>query len=287
MSLFHTQSMRTAAIVMAGVVGLGALGATSIRAQQRPAAPENSPDVKAIVFEVANAMGMLRGLQQEDSILTLEQWMKGTMTVGTQKFDVPDYRISINYSVPGMRIDYRRQASGGQPQRQIEVVAGPAAWNEADRGKGATATRDRAKERLVHLWTTPMGIVKAARAAGPRATVKAAGGATVLSFPLPAPADDVTVNATLRKDASLVKPNEAALGNLVGTYVVRVETTGGVVSETTYAEYGDWNWEDYRADIMLPRRVTRKQGDTTWDLMMVNTNTYNPYVVMPVPDTVK
>jgi hypothetical protein len=38
---------------------------------------------------------------------------------------------------------------------------------------------------------------------------------------------------------------------------------------------------------MLPRRVTRKQGDTTWDLMMVNTNTYNPYVVMPVPDTVK
>ena len=272
---------------MAGVVGIGALGATVVRAQQRPAAPENSPDVKAVLFEVANAIGMLRGLQQEDSILTLEQWMKGTMTVGTQKFDVPEYRMSVNYSVPGMRVDYRRQAAGGQPQRQIEVVAGPAAWNEADRGKGATAARDRAKERLTLLWTTPMGIVKAARAAGPRATVKAAGGATVLSFPLPAPADDVTVNATLRKDASLVKANTAALGNLVGTYIVRVETTGSVVSDTTYADYGDWNWEDYRADIMLPRRVTRKQGDTTWDLMMVNTNTYNPYVIMPVPDNVK
>ena len=272
---------------MAGVVGLGALGATGIRAQQRPAAPENSPDVKAVLFEVANAIGMLRGLQQEDSILTLEQWMKGTMTVGTQKFDVPEYRMSVNYSVPGVRVDYRRQASGGQPQRQIEVVSGATSWNEADRGKGATPARDRAKERLALLWTTPMGIVKAARLAGPRATLKAAGGATVLSFPLPPPADDVTVNATLRKDASLIKPNPAALNNLVGTYVVRVETTGGVVSDTTYAEYGDWNWDDYRADIMLPRRVTRKQGDTTWDLMMVNTNTYNPYVIMPVPDNAK
>ena len=46
----------------------------------------------------------------------------------------------------------------------------------------------------------------------------------------------------------------------------RVETTGAVVTDTTYAEYGDWNWDDYQADIMLPRRMTRKQGDTTLEL---------------------
>lgn len=257
------------------------------RAAQRAAPQENSADVKALVFDLANSMGMLRGLQQEDSILTLEHWAKGTMIVGQQRFEVPEYRLSINYAVPGMRVDFRRQAAGGRPQRQIDVVSGTAAWNETDRGRNATAARDRVKERLVYLWTTPMGVVKAARAAGARASARNAGGATILMFPLPPPVDDVTVNATLRKDASLVVPDEAALKTLVGTYIVRVETSGAVVTDTTYAEYGDWNWDDYQADIMLPRRIVRKQGDATLELMTTNTNTYNPYVVMPVPDNVR
>ena len=278
--------MRATALFVLSIVATGFLS-VSTRAQQRVGGQDNPSDIKGILFQVADSMGMLRGLQQEDSILTLEHWLKGTMTVGQQRFDVPEYRMSINYSVPGMRVDFRRQAPGGQAERQIEVVSGAAAWNEADRGKGATPARDRAKERLVYLWTTPMGIVKAARAAGAKATIKAAGTATVLSFPLPAPADDVTVNATLRRDASLAIPDEAALKTLIGTYIVRVETAGAVVTDTTYAEYGDWNWEDYQADIMLPRRVTRRHGDTTLELMTVNTNTYNPYVIMPVPENIK
>jgi len=272
--------MRTRALLL--VCLLTALPAAG---QQRP---DNAPDVKALVFELANSMGMLRGLQQEDSILTLEQWAKGTMTAGGQKYELPEHRTSINYAVPGMRIDYQRQAAGGQAARQIEVVSGTAAWNEKDRGRGATAARDRVRDRLVYLWTTPMGVVKAARAAGPKATIKASGGATVLSFPLPAPVDDVMAHVTVRRDASLLtRPNPAALPELVGTYITRIETTGGVVSETTYAEYGDWNWDDYKSDVMQPRRMTRKAGDTALELMTVNTNTYNPYVVMPVPDGVK
>ena len=277
--------IRFAGLAMA-VVTAGTLSVTA-RAAQRATPQENSADVKTLVFDLANSMGMLRGLQQEDSILTLEHWAKGTMTVGQQRFELPEYRLSINYAVPGMRVDVRRQAPSGQAQRQIDVVSGTSAWNETDRGRNATPARDRVKERLVYLWTTPMGIVKAARAAGARATVRNAGGATVLSFPLPAPADDVTVNATVRRDASLVVPDEAALKTLVGSYIVRVETSGALVSDTTYAEYGDWNWDDYQADIMLPRRMVRKQGDTTLELMTTNTNTYNPYVVMPVPDNVR
>jgi len=268
---------------------LACLVTVSPAAAQGGATPaENTPDVKTLVFALADSMGMLRGLQQEDSILSLEQWAKGTMTVGGKKFDLPEHRTSINYAVPGMRIDFRRQAAGGQAERQIEVVSGTAAWNETDRGRGATAARDRVRERLVYLWTTPMGVVKAARAAGPKATIKAAGGATILSFPLPAPVDDVTAHVTVRKDASLLaRPNPGALPTLVGSYITRVETTGGIVTETTYAEYGDWNWDDYKADIMQPRRMMRKHGDMALELMTVNTNTYNPYVVMPVPDNIR
>jgi hypothetical protein len=132
-----------------------------------------------------------------------------------------------------------------------------------------------------------MGVVKAAHAAGAKATVKTDGATTMLSFPLPAPADDVMVTATLRRDTSLVIPHPAALKSLTGTYVVRVQTAGAIITDTTYAEYGDWNWDDYKADIMLPRRMTRKHGDASLELMTVNTNTYNPYVIMPVPDNVK
>ncbi len=277
--------MRFAVLAMAAVAA-GTL-MVPVRAAQRAPSQDNSADVKTLVFELANSMGMLRGLQQEDSILTLEHWARGTLTVNQQRFEVPEYRLSINYAVPGMRVDFRRQASGGQPQRQVDVVSGTAAWNETDRGRNATAARDRVKERLVYLWTTPMGVVKAARAAGARASMTTAGGMTILSFPLPAPVDDITVNAAIRRDASLLVPDEAALKTLVGTYIVRVATTGAVVTETTYSEYGDWNWDDYQADIMLPRRMVRKQGDTTLELMTTNTNTYNPYVVMPVPENVR
>jgi len=280
-------AMRIAALPLAAVMTAGLLVVPT--AAQQGAAPQDNPaDVKALLFELANSMGMLRGLQQqEDSIITLEHWAKGTATVGQQRFDLPEYRMSMNYTVPGMRVDFTRVGPNGQKQRQIEVVAGAAAWNETERGRNATAAPDRAKERLVHLWTTPMGVVKAARAAGAKATVRMQGGSTVLSFPLPAPANDVMVNATVRKDASLVVPDPAALKELVGTYIVSVGTTGAVTSETTYAEYGDWNWDDYQADIMLPRRMVRKSGDMTVELTTTNTNTYNPYVIMPVPENIK
>jgi hypothetical protein len=145
------------------------------------------------------------------------------------------------------------------------------------------------RERLVQIWSTPIGAVKAATAAGDKVKVNVEGGSTVLRFPLPAPVGDVTVKATLSTGRDLlVLRHELALPGLVGTYIARVETLGGVVTDTTYSEYGDWNWDDYKADVMVPRRIVQKRADgTMWDLRVTNTNTYNPYVVMPVPQNVR
>ena len=54
---------RVTALAVAGVLSVGLM--VSARAQQRAAQPENSADVKALLFELGNGMGMLRGLQQE------------------------------------------------------------------------------------------------------------------------------------------------------------------------------------------------------------------------------
>ena len=72
-------------------------------------------------------------------------------------------------------------------------------------------------------------------------------------------------------------------------HVDRVVTRlGEVVTETTYADYGDWNDKAYKADILFPRRLIQKRaGITLLDLTVTKTNTYNPYVIMPVPDTIQ
>ena len=281
--------IRLAATAIAVLMTVGSL-LVPVRAQRPAVSAELPATVEALVFELANSMGMLRGRSNQDtrpidSILTLEHWASGSLAVGQQRFDIPEYRMSLNFSYPGMRLDFTLAEPAGASERRIEVVSGDAAWNETERGMNATATPDQLRERLVHLWTTPFGVVKAAAMAGRFATMAVVDGTTVsLSFPLPDPVSDVTVNATIRKDASLVVPHPEALMDLIGTYLVRVETEGAVVSDTTYAEYGDQNWDDYRADIMLPKRIVRIQGDTILTLTTINTNTYNPYVVMPVPE---
>jgi len=62
---------------------------------------------------------------------------------------------------------------------------------------------------------------------------------------------------------------------------------GNTTTVTTYEEYGDWNGADYLSDVMFPKRIVQKRGTMTIaDLTITKTNTYNPYVIMPVPASV-
>jgi hypothetical protein len=48
---------------------------------------------------------------------------------------------------------------------------------------------------------------------------------------------DVTVRATLSTDTMhMIEPHELAFPGIVGTYILRAETLGGVVTDTTYAD---------------------------------------------------
>jgi hypothetical protein len=261
-----------AVALLALVTGLAARGASSTDAQVAPKAP-GAPEPKIVLYHAANALGILRGLRQEDSITTTEYWATGTMTAGGQAYKVTGYHASINYSVPGMRVDLTRTGPNGQPQRQIHVVSGTFAWNETRPGMNATPALEAASERLVQFWTTPMGVVKAAMAAGASAKVTVEGAVTVLTFPLPAPLASTTVKATLNAQYQ----------------TARVETRlNNILTETTYSDYGDWNDADYKADVMMPRHIVQKQsGVTVLDLLITRTSTYNPYVVMPVPENVE
>jgi opacity protein-like surface antigen len=261
-----------------GAVALLALMTDAVSAQ----GGQNTPDLKTALFNAADALGVLRGLQQEDSIVRLEYWATGTILVGGQPCTVKTLHGSINYSVAGMRIDVTCTSG----QRYVQAVSDRFAWNETQPGMNATPAQATLNERLIQLWALPQGVVKAVRAAGANAKVTVEGGATTLMYPLPAPLATATARTRLgTQEITVATGQKRRIGNLIE----RVETRlGDIVFETTYAEYGDWNDKDYKADVMFPRRIVHKQGGTTIaDLTVERTNTYNPYVVVPVPENVQ
>jgi hypothetical protein len=197
---------------------------------------------------------------------------------------VADYRASINYAMQGMRVDLKRE--GATPQRVIQVVSGGFAWNETEPGMNPTPMPAAHTERFIQLWSTPMGALKAAALVGANAKLTTEGGLNVLTFPLPAPLANATMRVTLNnQEITMATGQKRRINNLVERVEVRV---GGTETVTTYSDYGDWNEKDYKADVLLPKRIIQKQGDgTLLDLTLSVTNSYNPYVITPVPESVE
>ena len=229
--------------------------------------PVCAQDAQRTIKDAEDAIGMLRLPQKIDLIETMEYW--GTQTTPTKLA----YHASVSYQVPGMRIDMTGKL------RQIQVVSGVFAWDESVLGgglvPGTTATPAPAalKARLLQLWITPFGALKAATLAGSDAKLKTETGATMITFSLPEPLSDVTAQVTLNPKKQ----------------IVRVETHGASSDSSLIAMYSDYkDIADVRTDVMFPTHIVqRKAGTALLDLTITKTNTNNPYVVFPVPDSVR
>jgi len=264
--------MRMKAITVVGVIGLAAslaAQAPAPRAPQGQAAriPGAAPDLRQVLYDMADSIGMLRNAQEVDRIGSMNYWATGTIVSGTQTCKVVDYKASVNWIHKGMRVDYKCE---GSPQRHVEVVKDNLAWNETEPGKGGTPAAGTANDRALLLWTLPAGAIKAANEAGAATKVGVENGKTVVNFPIASL--NATMKITLDKDS----------------HIEQVESRMGTVTTvTTYAEHGDWNGADYLSDVLFPKRIVQKRGTATLvDLTVTKTNTYNPYVIMPVPANV-
>ena len=276
--------MRTKAWATAAVMALSLLRTPALDAQRRAAAP-SAPDLKGPLRNAAEALVMLRGAEMQDSISTMEFWATGTMNVVPQgykpgtpllAFKITAYHGAIGYDPPGgMRVDFTRtNRDGAMPQQQIHVVAGKYAWNEAKYGMNATPAMETANDRLLQLWMTPAGVVKAAWNAADKTKVSVEGGNTVLTFPVGTTMVKATLNARNLIDRVEARVNHPVLGD--------------TVLEASYSDYGDWNEAGYKSDVMFPRHIVQKLGGLPLlDLTITKTNTQNPYVVFPLPDNVE
>jgi hypothetical protein len=262
------------------------LDAATKRVQLKNPPLTAAPSLKDTLYRIGDGLGMLRDTDERDTILTMDWRSTGTMTVDGQTCTLANYRGQVRYNIPALRVDYAC-AQGGA--RHVEVIANAMAWNEATPGTAATPTPNAVNDRLVQLWSLPYSVYKAATLAGNNAKVTLENGVVYLSYPLPAPLTNATARVALNTIDAIELTMDSGEKYQLSYWIDRVEIrAGNVVTETTYSDYAELNEPDYRSDVFFPRRTTVKRGGTTVaDLTAQRTNTYNPYVVMPVPANVK
>jgi hypothetical protein len=270
----------------------------------RGGAPPYTPaagakDLKAVLFNWAWYMGMLRSNEEYDVLMTLDYQGKGTMQVNGQPCNVTMYRSDISYRASGERIRITGTRPNGQSCSTIEVVSGAYAWNEDIQGAElvpgqgkATPMAATVEERMIRLWSGPQGAFKAAFAGTsdppsmtPRPQKLAAdvmtigktsvawtGNKPVLTYPIPG-VPKATATATL---------NDKFMAESV------VVKHGANTYEFTYSDYKDWNNPLNPAEALYAGRMTeKKNGAVVRDITTTLTETAQMYVVMPVPASVK
>jgi hypothetical protein len=280
-----------------GAKAVAAAVAFSLLAHLQIVLAQGTAEVETILYKAADALGMLRTPREVDRVATMIFSGTGTLTLDSEVCVMEHYRAGIRYPipnarhtfpVPGMRVDFSCAREDDEQERHIHVVAGDLAWDETEPGLNATPAPETVRERLLQVWILPQGLVKAAAVAGPLVTASTEAGNPVLTFPLPAPLDDTVVKVTLDPEVFLSHTMPTGLKREFSHRITRVETRfDGVVMEVTYANYQDWNHADYKSDVLLPGRIVhRLGGTTTLELTLTHSNTYNPYVVMPVPENI-
>jgi len=261
------------------VATVAVAGATAQQQGTRYTPTPGGKDKRAVLFNWAWYMGMLRGPQEIEAVISLEYKGTGTLQVNGQNCAASSYRVSTNYPNTGQRIQYTCKLPNGQEVKNVEVLSGQYAWDEdipgaeLVPGKGHATPKPAAlRERLIRLWAGPQGAVKAANAGGDKTTVAEVAGKMTVTFPIPGAAGAVAT-------ATLDSKNMAE----------RVEVKdGNTITEFTYGNYQDWNNPLNKIDAFYAGKIVeKKNGVTVRDLTTVETETGNLYVVMPVPPSVK
>jgi len=271
-------------------------------------------DLKSVLFNWPWHMGMLRGIEEHELVITLEYRAEGTIQVNGQACaiepfeDAPregelgtsGYRTSTSYQQPGSRTEIECTLPNGQTVSSIEVVSGEFAWNEDIPGGGlvagegtATPAPDTLDERLIRLWASPQGAAKAAIAGAGiplRRVWRNPGG---LLEEGTSTIGDTSV--TWDSDTPVISfpipgvDGATAVARLDDRFMAEsvVVTHGRDTYEFAYSDYDDYNNPLHLIEVYMAGSITEsKNGEVLRDLTTTQTETGSVYVVVPVPASV-
>lgn len=274
---------------------------------------EGSRDLKSVLFNWPWHMGMLRGIEEHELIVTLEYRGEGTIQVNGQpctitpyeearegELGTSGYRISNAYQFAGNRTEIECTLPNGRTYSNIEVVSGEYAWDEDQPGAGlvpgegtATPMPDKRAERLIRLWASPQGAPKAALAGAGIDPMKVFRNPGALLEEGTATIGDTSVRWD--GDTPVVTfpipgvEGATAVARLDGRFMTEsvVVTHGRDTYEFEYTDYDDYNNPLNLIEVYMPGRMTeRRNGEVVRDVNTVVTETGSVYVVVPVPPNV-
>ena len=227
----------------------------------------------ASLDQVTKALGAdgVKSIQYSGSGTNFQVGQNFSPDTAWPRFIVKSYTRAVSYENASIRDELVRtqgenppRGGGGQPvvgeQRQIFVASGDFAWNVA--ADVVTPTPIALIDRQLQLWTTPHGLVKAAKANN--ATVQ---GRTI-AFTAPG---RFKVQATVDAQ-NLVEKIDAVVPNVV---------LGDMAVEIRYSEYKDF------AGVKFPTRIRQTIGGyPALDLTVTDVQP-NVAADIAVPDPIK
>lgn len=174
------------------------------------------------------------------------------------RFNVPSYTMTIDYTLPAMRDERRRQQAENPPRgggfqplagelRQIWVLSGNYAWDVVGQNTVPAGPerdmRSAADGRLAQIWLTPHGFIKAAIAHNADARAGTVRGArkTLVSFTAPNKA---------RFEGVL---NDQNLVERIGTWFDN-PVLGDTRFEAVFQDYKDFG------GVKFPTRIIQRNG---------------------------
>ena len=196
-------------------------------------------------------------------------------------FEVSRFTAAVDYQQPAARVEMvRRQiVEPGRvrpapvEQRPIQVVSGPFAWNLATPAAAAPGTPPvpapqpaAVEERVMEIWTTPHGFLKAA-AANNAASAPSEGGSEVTFI----------IDGKYKYVGIINAQNEV---ERVQTWIDNT-VLGDTPVEITYSEYRDFE------GLRFPTRIRRTQGGHPVLELTVDKAAANPSVAGDVPEVVR
>jgi glyoxylase-like metal-dependent hydrolase (beta-lactamase superfamily II) len=255
------------------LASIGILLLASVVAAQQANAVQTAADALGVArIKTLQFTGSGQNFSVGQNYLSTEPW---------PPVPVKNYTALINYDTGSMRVELLREMGpvmprgGGAPffgeQRQVQVVSGNYAWNVPPAAGNAPpppaqANPDAQLERMLALWSTPQGFVKAAMAN--KATTKNASGGTEVSF---------TVDGKYKMTGII---NAKGQVDKVTTWIDQ-PIVGDMPVVTTYTGYKDFG------GVMFPSRLVQTQdGFPSLDIN-ISAVTANPAVNIDVPQNVR
>ncbi|OFW13585.1 MAG: hypothetical protein A3F70_14810 [Acidobacteria bacterium RIFCSPLOWO2_12_FULL_67_14] len=254
---------RLTALVLAAVLLAGAgLSAQQTNALQRAAAALKVEGTQTLLIQ---ASGTQYSVGQPPT--AAEAW---------PPVELKGYLMAMNFELSAARLDMQRfmgpvmPRGGGAPftglQRQVQHVMGEYAWNQPLLEAPAQPAPAAAVERMLYIWSTPQGFVKAALAN--KATMRNVSGGTDVSF---------TIGGRYKMSGLI---NAQGQVERVQTWVDN-PVLGDMLVETTWSGYRDFG------GIPFPSSMKQTQGGhPSLDLTIFAVQANTPLVIT-VPENVR